>query len=74
MLVLESVKSLNVEQLPKRESGREVVHHQIGGKLKEIWKRLHHSGSFLEMRLSASMSPTEEPEVNEASILSISLR
>jgi hypothetical protein len=57
MLVLKFTKDLNVEQLPG------VVRHQIGGKLKEIWKRLHHSGSSLEKRLSASMFPTEMPEV-----------
>jgi hypothetical protein len=57
MLVLKMAKDLNVEQLPG------VVRHQIGGKLKEIWKRLHHSGSSLEKRLSASMPPTEMPEV-----------
>jgi hypothetical protein len=60
--------SLNVEQLPG------VVHHQIGSSRKEIWKRLHHSGASLDRRLSASMLPTEESEVNEVSILSTSLR
>ncbi len=74
MLVLEPAKDLNVEQLPESESGREVVRHQIGGGLKEIWKRLHQSVSFLERRLSASMFPTEEPDVNGVSILSTSLR
>jgi hypothetical protein len=53
MLVLSFIKSLNVEQLPG------VVHHQIGGKQKEIWKRLHHSVVSPEKRLSASMPPTE---------------
>jgi len=57
MLVLSFTKSLNVEQLPG------VVRHQIGSSRKEIWKRHHHSGAFLERRLSASMLPTEMPEV-----------
>jgi hypothetical protein len=57
MLVLPFTKGLNVEQLPG------VVRHQIDGKRKEIWKRLHHSGASLERRLSASMPPTETPEV-----------
>jgi len=57
MLVLKLAKDLDVEQLLG------VVRHQIGGKLKEIWKRLHHSGSFLERRLSASMPPTEMPRL-----------
>jgi hypothetical protein len=63
-----------VLKLPESESGRGVVRHQIGGRLKEIWKRLHHSGSSLEKRLSASMLPTEKSEVNEVSILSTTLR
>jgi hypothetical protein len=39
MWVLKPAKDLNVEQLPESESGREVFHHQIGGGLKEIWKK-----------------------------------
>jgi hypothetical protein len=74
MLVLKSVKDFNVEQLPESKSGREAVRHQVCGRLKEIWKRFHHSGSSLERRLSASMLPTEVPEVNEDGILSTSLR
>ncbi len=74
MLVLKPVKDFNVEQFPESVSGREAVRHRVRGRLKEIWKRLHHSGSSLEKRLSASMFPTEEPEVNEDGILSTSLR
>jgi len=74
MLVLKPVKDSNVEQLPESESRREAVHHQVCGRLKEIWKRLHHNGSSLERRLSASMLLTEVPEVNEDGILSTSLR
>jgi hypothetical protein len=65
---------LNVEQLPESENGRAVVHHQIGGGLKKIWKRHFTTRSSPEKRLSALMLLTEVSEVNTASILSTSLR
>jgi hypothetical protein len=65
---------LNVGQFPESESGREVVCHQIGGRLKKIWKRHFTTGSSPEKRLSTSMLLTEVSEVNEVSILSTSLR
>ena len=68
MLVLKLAKDLDVEQLLG------VVHHQIGGKLKEIWKTHFTTGCSPEKRLSASMLLTEVSEVNEVSILSTSLR
>jgi len=32
-------QDLDVEQLPKSESWREVGRHQVRGRLEEIWKR-----------------------------------
>jgi hypothetical protein len=65
---------LNVGQFPESESGREVAHHQIGDKPKEIWKTHFTTGCSPEKRLSASMFLMEVSEVNKVSILSTSLR
>ncbi len=54
-------QDLDVKQFLESESWREVGHHQVRGKLEEIWKRhCTRKGRFQKRRLSASMPSLPE--------------
>ena len=65
-------QDLDVEQLPKSESWREVGHHQVRGRLEEIWKR-HCTKRVISIEEIVSFNAIITGGI-EVSILSTSLR